>query len=79
MLGPEGLEALPGAIRREDWRDIRVVRAEAYAALGDAAAAAQILAERLARPTGVTLEYLGERLVWDPIRADPAFVALFER
>jgi len=78
-LGPEALEAPAGAIRREDWRDIRVVRAEAYAALGDAAAAAQILSELLARPTGVTLEYLEARLAWDPIRDDPAFVALFER
>ena len=61
-LGPEVLGA--GAIRREDWRDIRVVRAEAYAALPDAAAAAQILADLLAQPSGVPREYLRERLAW---------------
>ena len=78
-LGAEVLESPAQLIGRENWRDIRYVRAEAYSALGDVHGATGILARMLAEPTGVTPELLEARIAWDSIRDDPAFSALLNR
>jgi hypothetical protein len=53
--------------------------AQVYAILGDNARAIELLDGLLSRPTGVTLQNLKVNPVWDSIRSDPAFQALFAK
>jgi len=61
------------------WGGLDYVRAEAVAALGDAEAAAALLAPLVAQAKGITPEYLSVRFAWDAIRDHPAFEALAAR
>ena len=58
-----------------EW-EFRLWRAQAYAAVGDAEAAAEDLEVLLRSPTGITAESLESRLPWDPIRDHPSFRSL---
>ena len=78
-LGEDVLEHPAQLIGRENWRDVRYVRAEVYAAMGDVEGAAAILARMLDEPTGVTSDYLEVRITWDVIRDTAAFTALSTR
>jgi len=78
-MPPDVLEVPSQAMGRFWWQDIRVSRAAAYASIGDAGAAVQILGELLDGPSGITPEYLANRLRWDGIRTDPAFASLLQR
>jgi serine/threonine-protein kinase len=53
--------------------------AQVYAILGDNARAIDLLDELLSRPSEVTSESLKLDPVWDPLRNDPAFQALFAK
>ena len=78
-LGEDVLEHPAQLIGRENWRDVRYVRAEVYSAMGDVEGATAILARMLDGPTGVTSDYLEARMTWDAIRDDAAFAALSTR
>lgn len=78
-LGEDVLGHPAQLVGRENWRDVRYVRAEVYSALGEAGPATRILARLLVEPTGVTADYLEARVAWDGIRDDPGFAALLTR
>ena len=66
---------LPSAVSSTLWEFLDL-RAQAFAALGDAEAAVEDLTVRLRSPTGETTAGLRLRPFWDPIRSQPAFQAL---
>jgi TolB-like protein/Tfp pilus assembly protein PilF len=71
-LRPESKDAFDGPRVTEDV-------AQVYAIIGDNARAIELLDGLLSRPTGVTLQSLKVNPAWDPIRSDPAFLALFAK
>ncbi len=72
-----GAISMPTERSPAEW-DFRRLRAQAYAALEDAAAALEDLQVLLRSPTGVTMESLRARLAWEPLREQPAFRSLLQ-
>jgi len=71
-LRPESKDAFEGPRTTEQV-------AQVYTILGDNGRAIELLDGLLSRPTGVTLQSLRVNPAWDPIRNDPAFLALFAK
>ena len=71
-LRPESKDAFEGPPITEQ-------AAQVYAILGDNARAIELLDGLLSRPSEVTLQTLKLNPVWDPLRNDPGFQALFAK
>ena len=71
-LRPESKDAFEGPPITEQ-------AAQVYAIIGDNARAIELLDGLLSRPSEVTLPTLKVNPVWDPLRNDPAFQALFTK
>jgi TolB-like protein/Tfp pilus assembly protein PilF len=71
-LRPESKDAFEGPPITEQ-------AAQVYAILGDNARAVELLDGLLKRPSEVTLQALKINPVWDPLRNDPGFQALFTK
>src|SRR5436190_1499338 len=77
--GRRATELLPESKDAFGGPEIAAGVAEVHAVLGDNGRAIEILDGLLSRPSGVTVQGLKVNPIWDPLRNDPQFQALFDK